>query len=367
MVKHFSELRAHIHHVRSWYRYTLRNINHGPIFSQAKKEIRDVVRSTIHKHRGSKSSWKVYSLLQDIRILNEHIRQLNLPGISLLLHKHRAVKEKKNIELLDVSREVIFQSNTNKNRDPLRSFLYSERKKMALPNDIPEEYIEKLIEPLVKHQRGINAFHKVQLSLSKGPPKTYLSYTMTGPGKLWFVRSAVNRRKKQSKALGTYIRFCRFTAQKNLDALRKLEKDLQWALQEYAWEDYLKTGNLVHKNQDLIISYIMDRKSSKTTGSNQMESLSPEMVSWLEPIKHSINYLHTKKIKLIKILKLNKDKLLFGGQFGYYDMQSQAAYQRRLRRYKNMLGEMRSVNPYSESHNIWSLLKKWNMIDTGKR
>ncbi|AGO13317.1 AaceriAFR174Wp [[Ashbya] aceris (nom. inval.)] len=339
MAKPFTHYAAHRHLVLSWYRYTFRITDYVPISSLLRRQAREVVRETMLKHRGTQSSWRVLQLLEDMKRLNSYLAAADIEGAWQMVKKY-AAKPKTQEELLPMPAK--HYSDPNKDKEAHYYWRYHQelKSKHLLPAVIPKDYMEKLIAPLARHASDLRTLDVVQRELQR-PPKTYLSYTMVGSDRLWFVRSAVNRKKRQSRRLTAIIVTMRKAAQRSLDQSNRLKEEAVWASQEAAWEQLLATGTLPSNGA----------KSDWQPGQ-----------AWLEPYEAAFRILLTNRTRRTQKLQ-RYGAHLSRLQLPYYSKCSAAMHARRAKRFECFQKELHTVNPFVPGRDLGSLLSKWRMVN----
>lgn len=372
MVSLFSKLSSHKLYVLSWYRYTLRNTFKHLNSYELSIRVRNVIKKTIRKHQNNKSSWSVCCLLKDLRLLNVHLTNYDLTSIISLLGEYSRAPVKSEMKLLALPQKTVRNSDIDREKHIIRRYLYRKRSQLLIPNNIPQIYLEKLIIPLVKHDMYMKVLHRIEWKLAKGPPNTYLSYTIVGQNKFWFVRSAINRRQRQSKALGLYIRTIRSKSQKNLDLWNKCEEFVKWAALEAIWESYLETNKIVNyrivSDFGIALSNLPNEPNLTLNKNGQYQTINIpiQLIEWLTPLKESFESLQKQNSTVAIKLQNNKERIM-NGQFQKFDITSKNIYELRLARYRKMLKQdLPNVNPFIQGCDLGSILKKWKLIDPNK-
>lgn len=255
MVRPFNQLENHRKHVLRWFKYSLRNIKSNVDSAFLKNELSDILISTLRLHKNHKSSWFVRGLLNDLARLNELIYNDDHVKLNTLRDKYKRTK----VPIVKVeTKSAKTKSNSGmkgevKEEDILSSYLYHNYKDHQLTRRFPAEYGRSLIMPLAKHEYYTRILHSLEKNLTKGPPVTHLNYTIAGQSRIWFVRSAVNKKQHQSKALGRIVRSVRCAFQRNLDLYRECERNVSWAIHETKWEHLLEHGTVLEETEQSIL------------------------------------------------------------------------------------------------------------------
>ncbi|AEY97858.1 FAFR174Wp [Eremothecium gossypii FDAG1] len=339
MVQPFTRYAAHRHLVLSWYRYTLRITNYVPISNLLRRQTREVVRETILKHRGTQSSWKVLQLLEDMKQLNSHLAVAKAVGAWQIIQKY-AAKPTPQEERLPMPAKHYNDPSKDKEAHYYWRYHRDLTRKHLLPAVIPNDYMEKLIAPLARHASDLRTLDIVQRNIQRSP-KAYLSYTMVGSDRLWFVRSAVNRKKRQSRRLTAMIVALRRAAQRSLDMSNRLKEEVIWATHEAKWEQLLATGTLPPDGA----------KSDWKPGR-----------AWLEPYEAAFrNQLANRKRTSQKLKRYSAQ--ISKVHLPYYIKCSAAMHTRRAKRFECFQKELHTVNPFVPGRDLGSLLSKWRMVN----
>ncbi|KAG0672718.1 Essential for respiratory growth and required for mitochondrial protein synthesis [Kluyveromyces marxianus] len=395
MVRPFGQLGNHRKHVLDWYRYSLRNIKANIEIEHLKTQVYSTLRRTVRENKNHKSAWYVRGLLQDLNdintyILNDDLHQLlklrdkysnedvitstttNTPpsgnallgeaitGIKVptdsfvLIEREEKDERKKKKKAMTLSSSP---SPSSARSDRLsRRVLYSYiRKHYRPPFSLPQEHLESLIKPLAYHEYYCKKLYLIELRLAQGPPKVSLGYTGAGRARIWFVRSPLNRKKRQSKRLTTLIRLSKLQAQKNLDGARECEKMLWHGYHEAQWEYMLEKNNqMFPKTAEEVISLVKQ-------GGN-LRRLPVNFVNWLQPIIEALQQFERLDIEVQEKFRKQRDMLVEGGQYQYYHNLNQQLYANRMARFKNLKKELPVTNPFTKENNLGALLVKWKFL-----
>lgn len=316
------------------------------------------------KHRYDKSSWNVHFYLQKLRELNLLLVRRDVKAVWDLLtkiaKKKKAPKSSKilgALQELDKAKKAInvIAPKCTREMGILNNYIRREQAHNRLPHIIPEEYKMKLLLPMALHARAMIRFDSVRSKLSRGPPKVTISHTATMGSKIWFVRSALNKKKRQSKALGVLIRREKRQSRNRWEALTSCKVAAGWALQEAIWEHLIQWGSIPAFDLEKYLepSSLEERKSQSF----------PVVEEWLAPIQES--FLRLKELNRAKVAYFRNykdDILLKGGQMQYYGHKSEAFHHERLQRFRKMANtDLPYVVPFIPGHDLSSIMAKYRL------
>ncbi|KAF4006672.1 hypothetical protein FOB22_000285 [Saccharomyces cerevisiae] len=322
MAQNFGKIPSHKSYVLSLYRTVLRNIPkccHSYAFQY---EIKKTLSKQLFKHKHDKSSWSVYTLLNEFSLLNNCLLEGKLQEIKNLMKPLK--KMKKQLETTKILNSLTSLGDVKTN-DPeeVRRFhvlsAYIKRKQDLglLPAYIPKTYQHKLLLPL-----------------------------------------ALNEHAQQSKKLGILIRKERKDSQKNIDNLNFCEINAAWALHEAIWEEYLESKKIIKVNLPKYLEYAANiPKSTKCNPSSQYQKIK----EWVDPVREIMFELHSKSFQRVEYFNKYKEKLLKnGGQLAYFDKKSKEMYAKRLTLFRKMSKEtLPYVTLFIEGRDLPSVLAKY--------
>ncbi|GAV55657.1 hypothetical protein ZYGR_0AY00490 [Zygosaccharomyces rouxii] len=369
MVQNFIHLPEHRLCVLHLYRHTLRNSKQRCHSQHLIHRIEKITRQTLVKHRYDKSSWSVHFYLQKLYELNQLLIQRDVKSVwNLLTDVSKSKSKSKSKKLSTRSSKVlttlqdIHQSKlANGLQDPqvvreqliLNNYIRREQAQNRLPHFIPEEYKIKLLLPLALHGIAMVKLNSVHGKLVEGPPKVFLTHTIPVGHRIWFVRSALNKKKNQSKALGTLIRREKHEGHKRWDYLRQCKSNAYWAQQEANWEQLIANKTVPQLNLDKYLD-------SQTIGKKKIECPA-QLAHWLEPISYSIQKLTETNVKKAEYFRNYRNRVLLnGGQAQYFENKSVTMYQRRVERFRKMVqNDLPYVVPFFRGRDLPSTLTKY--------
>lgn len=375
---HFSGISAHRSAVLTLYRHTLRNTNNYLYSKGFANSIQNEITKRIRRNRKEISSWATRTQLETLSKLNDLVLKCNWDEVKKLLIESNAgssVREKVNNDpkianlnnILNVLTPLVTPKENPSNTKEYKTEMnilsdYCKRKqlKQLLPRGMSKEYKRKLLLPIAMHEHGLKQVGAIARQLKKGPPPAYLSYTMEGKSKIWFVRSAVNKHKNQSKALGRLIRETRFQHQSEIDTVALCHSfHGYWALEEAQWEGMLET-QLDEPPRYKINSLEQFLKLRDVGGIPQ------NVIEWLQPLKDVIKSMQDDSNKRVEYFeKFKKENLIDGGQYDYYQKESDEMYWKRKERFEKMIKEqIPYTNPFykNKENNLISILKHKRFI-----
>lgn len=291
-------------------------------------------------------------MLHKLKKLNENLNKRELKKVWAMLTPF--TKQKKPLKSLNVFKELKNISNSTKTdalesaksikeRDILTRYIIRKQAINRLPHFIPNEYKLKLLLPMALHEDALLKLSRIEHQLSKGPPRVVLSNTSSTGGQMWFLRSALNKGKRQSKALGTLLRQEKKKAQKRLDDLGRCKENAKWALHEAIWEQYLDDGAIpvynLEKYLDVLTLVTSDVNKNRRSGRKEKDFACPPRVSeWLEPINITMNSLERTTLERAAYFKDYKNRVLLNGGFAKtLEEKSENMYAKRVRRFKGLV------------------------------
>ncbi|KAK5781530.1 hypothetical protein RI543_001078 [Arxiozyma heterogenica] len=385
-MSHFSSLQAHRKSVLTLYRHVLRNINHNLYSIGFANAIKNELNTTIRRFKNQKSSWTIYAQLKHLNELNNNIIDHNLDEVKTILksRKQRLSRLQMKPKTLRDSQLAILHNivkqltpwvtpsenptNTREYKTQmniLSDYCQKKQKLQLLPTGILKKYKRELLLPIVLYEYGLKQINKISRQLAKGPPPTYLSYTMEGKSKIWFVRSAVNKHKNQSKGLGRIIRETRRRHQSEIDSIDLCHRfHAFWAVEEAKWEQMIDTNsNCLHNKTAQRDNNITLDKYMKLKGNSQ---LSPLVNEWLQPLKMVIEKIEQDSRKRSQYFEdFKKNRLIDGGQYDYYKKEAENMYWKRKERFEKMIIErIPSTSPFyrNKENNLITILKDNHFI-----
>ncbi|KAK5959012.1 Rrg1p PWA37_003689 [Arxiozyma heterogenica] len=385
-MSHFSSLQAHRKSVLTLYRHVLRNINHNLYSIGFANAIKNELNTTIRRFKNQKSSWTIYAQLKHLNELNNNIIDHNLDEVKTILksRKQRLSRLQMKPKTLRDSQLAILHNivkqltpwvtpsenptNTREYKTQmniLSDYCQKKQKLQLLPTGILKKYKRELLLPIVLYEYGLKQINKISRQLAKGPPPTYLSYTMEGKSKIWFVRSAVNKHKNQSKGLGRIIRETRRRHQSEIDSIDLCHRfHAFWAVEEAKWEQMIDTNsNCLHNKTAQKDNNITLDKYMKLKGNSQ---LSPLVNEWLQPLKMVIEKIEQDSRKRSQYFEdFKKNRLIDGGQYDYYKKEAENMYWKRKERFEKMIIErIPSTSPFyrNKENNLITILKDNHFI-----
>lgn len=370
---HFSGIPAHRKAVLTLYRHVLRNTNNQLYSKGFANKIQSEANLRIRRFKNEKSSWTIRTQLEKLHQLNDLIGEHNWDEIKKLIVEVQTTKSTR--EKIDDDSKLTNLNHIIKELTPLLTpqdnpintkeyktemnilsdYIQKKQAKQLLPYGMLKDYKRKLLLPLAMHDYGLKQVGKITRQLKRGPPPTYLSYTMEGKSKIWFVRSAVNKHKNQSKTLGRLIRETRLQHQSEIDTVDLCHTFYgYWALEEAQWEDMIKNEHAKPAKYKVnSLEQFMKLKD--------YHGIPQNVVTWLHPLKDVISTIKQESMSRVAYFeKFKKDKLIEGGQYKYYKDESDKMYWRRKERFQKMIQEqIPHTNPFyqNQENNLISILK----------
>ncbi|CAI1819149.1 hypothetical protein SEUBUCD646_0B01950 [Saccharomyces eubayanus] len=365
MAHNFGRIPSHQCYVLNLYRTILRNIPKNCHSYAFQKEIKSNLSRQLTKHKHDKSSWSVYILLNKFNQLNNYLLEGKLQEIKHLIQPLKKVsKQLKTTRILKTLNDL---GNGNSLQSPeeirelhvLSTYIKQKQNLGLLPNCIPKEYKLKLLLPLALNESACVKLYNIHQKLEKGSPSARLSYTKEGRNQIWFVRSPINKGKRQSKMLGILIRQERKDSQKNIDDLNFCESNASWALHEAIWEEYLESKRIIEINLAKYLEYNIDnpKKPARYNPASQNKKIN----EWVDPVREVIFNLQAKSIQKVEYYNDYKEKLLSkDGQLAYFDKLSKAMYAKRLESFEKMAEEaLPYVTPFIPKKDLLNALTKY--------
>lgn len=367
MVQNFIHLPEHRKCVLQLYRHTLRNCKEFCHSQHLIHRIKRVTRETIIKHRYDKSSWSVHFYLQKLHDLNKLLFQRDVKSVWVLLtdvskskSKSKKPRKTRTSKILNALQNIDKSKHIKGLQDPqivrerliLHNYIRREQARNRLPRIIPEEYKIKLLLPLALHARAMVKLNSIHGKLIEGPPKVFLTHTIPVGHRIWFVRSALNKKRRQSKALGSLIRREKHEGHKRWNYLRECRSNAYWAEQEANWEQLVM-------GEKIPLFDLKNYLDSQTVSRKKVECPS-HLTDWLEPIGYSLQILNQTNLKKAIYFKNYKDRVLLnGGQAQFFANKSLTMYQKRTNRFKQMVqNDLPYVVPFIPGRDLPSTLTK---------
>lgn len=335
-----------------------------------RNRVQKVVKKVIWKHRYDKSSWSVYSLLKSLNNLNNHLEKGDIAIVWSMLTPFTKQKKSFHGSNLTEAIEEVKKTQGGTNLSPkdgkegqiLAKYINRGVESNRLPHHIPEIYKKELLLPMALHEKAILQLSRIQHQLSKGPPPVVLSHTSAGPSRIWFVRSALNKGKRQSKALGVLLRREKRKAQKTLDDLEDCKQNAQWALDEAIWEQMVEDGICLDWDLGKSLSSLTSLGQNGRSNRNAYSKHTPtKLKEWLGPVKEAMDLLIARQRERVHYYKEFKDSLLLnGGQFNFLEGESHKMHIRRVERFQALVRkELPYVVPFMRGRDLPSLLNKY--------
>lgn len=371
MVQHFSKLAAHRSYVLCLYRANLRNIKRFIKPPAFKKKLKATLVGTIKKNKGNLSSWDVYKLLSDMSTLQKLVQGGDTVELSKLaeIPLQENLDSTYHINKLKEANELLNSINgqTETSREVLREktildrYIKGQQKMNLLPKVFPKRFKDDKLLKIALHENAIQKMNRIHNTLIRGPPKVLLSYTTCGKSKIWFIRSALNKKKNQSKALTSIILRERTQHQKRIDSIKHCHDNAYWAVHEAQWEDYMNTGLL----QKVDITKQLKKLSlrQKKVVDKNVDPINLKYVSnidkWLDPIRYSLEYMASRGLQRSLHFKKYKTRLLTNKKhIEFYERKSSEMYENKVKRYKMILNALPHVNPFGPGQDLPSILAK---------
>lgn len=372
MVKNFIYLSAHRNYVLTLYRHTLRNASLKCSSIHLQCRIRKIVKDLLFKHRFDKSSWSVHRLLQQMAELNRHLKSGEVVEAWSILTRYSRQKKPvkrsavtKELELFTKPTPEVNIQNATEQRELqiMGDYISRNQQRGRLPRHIPNEYKVKLLLPLALHEKDVLRLNRIQHQLSKGPPRSTLTSTSAGSGKIWFVRSAVNKAKRQSKALGIFIRQEKKRAQKRLNGWEACKVNAVWALHEAIWEQSLDNGTPLSLNPEKYLHLLSGSLEDLRAPEKKEQSCPPKVLEWLSPINDVMMSLRKANSDAASSYRKHREEqLLNDGELDYYQTQNDKVYTGRVQRFEKLVKtELPYVVPFVPGRDLRSILTKYRL------
>ncbi|CAI4056516.1 hypothetical protein SUVZ_02G1940 [Saccharomyces uvarum] len=365
MAQNFGRIPSHQCYVLNLYRTVLRNVPKNCHSYAFQNEIKSNLSRQLTKHKHDKSSWSVYILLEKLNQLNNSLVEGKVQEIKHLMQPlKKTPKQLKTTRIFkplnDLGNENLLQSPGEiRELHVLSTYIKQKQDLGLLPSYIPKKYKLNLLLPLALNDRACVKLYNIHQKLEKGSPSARLSYTKEGRNQIWFVRSPINKGKRQSKMLGILIRQERKDSQKNIDNLNFCESNATWALHEAIWEEYLESKRIIEVNLAKYLEYNIDNpnKPAKYTPASQNKKIN----EWVNPVREVMFNLQAKSIQKVEYYSDYKEKLLSeDGQLAYLDKLSKAMFAKRLESFEKMTKEaLPYVTPFIPKKDLLSVLTKY--------
>ncbi|SCU99846.1 LANO_0F03972g1_1 [Lachancea nothofagi CBS 11611] len=361
MPLHFSQLPSHRTYVLHWYRYTLRNVPKNVHSVHLQSRIKSITKITLFKHRHDKSSWSVYRLLRDMKTLNGLLLKSKTEKVWKLLttYSQKTPRSRRKTSISTVTSEPPIQEpEVVRNAKILHDYILEKKRNYSLPNVVSDEYKSELLMPLALHEHFLAKLHRIEYKLALGPPKVSVNYTAAGKARIWFVRSALNRGVRQSKALGRLIRAEKRNGQKNLDYWDNCRSVSVWAWHEAAWEHLMETGTMLKGNPEQFLSTTNKNRGRDYGGTGPVDAKA--IREWFDPINESLKRLNSQSIDKANYFEGYKHKSVLQSQRQYFTKKTEVMYLNRRRRYTRMLKEhLPYVTPFFKNQNLPDVMKSY--------
>lgn len=235
----------------------------------------------------------------------------------------------------------------------VHDYIVERQSKNLLPQIIPRDYKYNLIEPLAVHEDALRRLHRIEVKLARGAPKVSINYTAAGKARIWFVRSALNKGKRQSKALGRLIRLEKKKSQLNLNHWESCHENSIWAWHEAIWEHYMETGIILSGGPERILNS-EPRAVPSAQGPKAIRAIS----EWLEPIRYSLNILREQSARRAKFYEHYKHANILQGAQQYFENKTALVYENKKRRFGHMLEkDLPYVTPFFNRQNLPYVMK----------
>ncbi|KAH3901828.1 Rrg1p SCDLUD_001611 [Saccharomycodes ludwigii] len=361
MSEHFS-LSPSIHIYRTFIRDIKLYIFSNSLQNELKKVIKVKIRNIIKQKKGNKIFTELHNLQSNIRS-----RKLDELKSYLYLQTTKSIGENR----FNLSKDLTANININNSKFILQNQIYNEylkdqRRKLLIPPVSSNEILtKKLLWPLAMHEHYLTKLQNIERKI-RNPPKTYLRYTSTHFGKIWFVMSPLNKKKRQSPKLTNFIVNVKKNGQKWIDEWDYLISDVnKWTVMEAYWESML--GNYEHDTKLHTYQWFV-KESSKILGAkeHEMSWKNPEykthdeiLNDWMTPIL--ANFMHlNKKYESYRNMLINYKENNVATEFNYFQEETMKMYEKRKKKFDEMLETaLPLVNPYSKERNLESVLKNY--------
>ena len=384
MVLHFCELSSHRNHILQLYRCCLRAIDRQSRSIKQSLQLKELLRRRLDSYKQLKSSWSVYERLQKFDHLARVLVQGNFSDANELLNQHNKAKKPTGVAnvlaMLEEKAKPTLQSPEEVREMGLLSrYVHHRQIHGGLPRTIPREYMQKLLLPLAADWNARLRLQRIQRQMARGVPKVYLSHSSVGRSTIWFVRSPLNKGRRQSKKLSKIFISLRKEHQMVLDGYTTCKQDAQWALHEAMWEKYLETGKLTPYNFKQEMKKFKSEKMRQVRSSKEPES-SPLGTStfnkggiklkqgvddyvrgWLSPIVEVMDSLEKMEDSRAAYYANYRDNVLIRGkQLDFFMDSTESMYRKRRARFKEMQStRVGFASPYDEDNNLASILREY--------
>ncbi|CDH10861.1 related to Required for respiratory growth protein 1, mitochondrial [Zygosaccharomyces bailii ISA1307] len=325
--------------------------------------IRKIVKQILVKHRWDKSSWSVHHHLQKLHELNHLLVRGHLKAVwdmlTLITRKKKTPGSSRiiaGLQKIEMKKTNIMSSSPKCSREMgiLNKYIKREQAHDRLPHNVSEEYKMKLLLPMALHASALGKLNSIQKKLSQGPPKVMINHTATMGGRIWFVRSALNKKKRQSKALGMLIRREKRQSRNRWEALESCKATANWALQEGIWEHLIQQGSILKFDLDQFLeSFDLDEKHQPPSSLRE----------WLTPVREAVIKLkQINRAKVVYFRNYKNNVLIKGGQAQYYTDRSENFHRERLQRFQEMAKkDLPYVSPFIFGHDLPSVMAKYRL------
>lgn len=323
--------------------------------------VKNTVKAATYHHRGDQSSWSVRKLLSNLRTLNILLYEGAVKDTLKLLSTFKKNSSRPSTETSKLLKKInqISLEHIKATREApetiremfiLKRYVSKKQKQNKLPSNISKEYKLKLLLPLALHELSLIKFNRIASKIRK-VPTTSITSTMAGRSRVWFVRSAVNKGKRQSKMLGSLIRYERKMNQKIIDGIHKCEMDADWALHEAIWENYLESNVILNYDTGKYLNAI--RKN---------QNVNSHIHDWLSPLQKVVGDLNMRSLEKSKTFIDFKEKTLInGGLARYFEKRAMTMHSKRLERFQKMVKtDLPHVIPFVTNQTLSACLAKYH-------
>lgn len=258
----FSKSIAHRNSVKCLYRYILRDCNKTISSISFQDAVKDTVRDELKSYARCKNTVTVCSKLQDLEQVHRYVIDGELLKLKRFLVDNTNREEEDDggdrvlsdkMDSINSIREQIDRLHEPRQMDPedsrkismlskyLSDYYNSSGAKVKhCCEGVPKEVQKQLLLPLAVRAHYTRCMENIKRQLQKGPPTVQISWTGVGKSKICFIRSAINKGKRQSKDLTNIIIQERIRYQKEIDSIQYMTNhSLRWAQYESQWERML--------------------------------------------------------------------------------------------------------------------------------
>lgn len=383
MVLHFCELKSHRDHILQLYRCCLRAIDRQNHSIKQSLQLKGLLRRRLDSYKQLKSSWSAYKHLQKFDHLARILVQGNFPDANELLNQYNKAKKPDSVGnvlaiLEEKARPALQSPEKVREMGLLSRYIHHRRIHGTLPKTIPREYMEKLLLPLAIDWNARLRLQRIQRQIAQGVPKVYLSHSSVGRSTIWFVRSPLNKGKRQSKKLSKIFINLRREHQMVLDGYTICKQDAQWALHEAMWERYLETGELTpynfkqemkkFKSEKMLQARSLKEPSSSQLGASALkrgdirpkQGVDDYVRGWLSPIVEVMDTLGKLEDSRATYYANYRDNVLIRGkQLDFFMDRTESMYRKRKARFEEMLStRVGFASPYDEDNNLAFILRE---------